>query len=78
VAAARLRFSTAHARITLLSAEAQSGLTTAQRSTDLALRYRNWTKFHSPRMVLTSGSDVHETYKLRSDGKLPHFRFLRT
>jgi predicted DNA-binding transcriptional regulator AlpA len=75
VAAARLRFSTADA---LFSVVAQSALTTAQRSTDLALRYRNWTNFHLPRMVRTGGSSVYETYKLRSDGKLLQFRFLRT
>jgi hypothetical protein len=75
LAAARLRFSVADA---LFSVVAQSVLTTVQRSTDLTLRYRNETNFHSPRMVRTSGSGVHETYKLRSDGKLLHFRFLRT
>jgi hypothetical protein len=75
VAAARLRFSMADA---LFSVVAQFALTTAQRSTDLALRYRNWTNFHSPRMARTSGSGVHKTYKLRSDGKLMHFRLLRT
>lgn len=50
VAAARLRFSMADA---LFSVVAQSALTTAQCSTDLALRYQNWTNFHSPRMVRT-------------------------
>jgi len=50
VAAARLRFSTVDA---LFSVVAQSTLTTVQRSTDLALRYRNWRNFQSPRMVRT-------------------------
>jgi hypothetical protein len=76
VAAARLRFSMKDA---LFSVVAQyAAITTEPRSTDLALRHRNWTNSQWPRMVRTSGSGVHETYKLCSDGKSLHFRFLRT